>query len=305
MGQHDMRLQIASLPDETSIFRNISARADYLAACASVKPRADVRGLLALKLSKPLLEDLRAAAGDAIERHGLHGWLSKEGRAGDGAYESLSLTYNPDLEDPGVTDVHQATLGTSVNPKSEFYYGKVKRFKKLKHSYFDTYGFRLPTPAARTGALGKFIAQCGLSMVRSRLSVLRAEYRDVCNFEFGWHRDESVFENLRVNIPLFSHRSFRLQLEHVRDEPHRRSKTMSAHYLSPGWAYTFDTNRPHRVYAVSPCKVDRVHLVLGFSPWFRYDAEADSWEPNEFYGRVHPFDLVRSGELHPALSAAN
>jgi hypothetical protein len=77
---------------------------------------------------------------------------------------------------------------------------------------------------------------------------------------------------------------------------------MTNHYLAPGKAYTFDTHRPHRVFPRERSDIDRVHLVLGFAPWFRYDRGADAWEPNEFYGRVHPFDIVRSGALHPALT---
>jgi hypothetical protein len=298
-----MRLNIAALPSDVSIFRNVSATDDFVAACAAVVPKRASQPLIACKLSKKLFEGLRAAALDAIDRHGVHGWLSSEGRRQDDPYLSLSLTYNPDLEDPGVRDVHQATLGTSVNRADEFYYGRTGRFSKLKHTYFDTYGFRRRTPAARIGALGEFLDQCRLSLVRSRLSLLRGTHEDARAFEFGWHRDEPVFENLRVNIPLFSHRSYRLQLERSREQPSRRSRTMSSHYLAPGAAYTFDTHRPHRVYATAPCDVDRVHLVLGFSPWFRYDARADAWEPNEFYGRVHPLDLVRCGALHPALRA--
>ncbi len=300
----NLRLAVANLPSDVSIFRNVSARPEFAAACASVAPAGSARRLIACKLPKKLLDGLRSAALDAIEEYGLHGWLSSEGRRKDDPYLSLSLTYNPDLEDPGVRNVHQSTLGTSVNRANEFYYGQTARFAKLKHSYFDTYGFRVPTPAARIGALGEFLSQCRLSMVRSRLSVLRARHHDVSSFEFGWHRDEPVFENLRVNIPLFSHRSFRLEIENERDRPERSSKTMSSHYLAPGSAYTFDTHRPHRVYATAPSSVDRIHLVLGFSPWYRYDAKADAWEPNEFYGRLHPLDLVRSGALHPALRAA-
>jgi hypothetical protein len=298
-----MRLPVAELPGDVSIFRNVSATAEFAAACAGVRAKRSRRGVIACKMPATLLEGLRAAALDAIERYGLHGWLSSEGRRKDDPYLSLSLTCNPDLEDAGVRDVHQATLGTSVNRRDEFYYGQVGRFARLKHSYFDTYGFRVRTPAARIGALGDFLAQCRLSLVRSRLSLLRATHSDVCSFDFGWHRDEPVFENLRINIPLFSQRSFRLEIEHERDRPAKRSTTMSSHYLAPGSAYTFDSNRPHRVFAMAPSDADRIHLVLGFAPWYRYDARADVWEPNEFYGRVHPFDLVRSGKLHPALRA--
>jgi len=76
------------------------------------------------------------------------------------------------------------------------------------------------------------------------------------------------------------------------------------HYLKSGYAYTFDTHRPHRVLPVGPSRTMRVHLVLGFSPWFGYDAAEDAWFPNEHYGRVHPFDIVRTGGVHPALKPA-
>lgn len=299
-----MHFRVRELPEETTLLRSIATQTDFARACASVRPARPVRGLIRLSLPAPLLAGLRAAARTAIARHGLHGWLSSAGREAGGAYVSISLTHNPDLDDPGVTDAHQSTLGSSVNLPSEFYYGSVHRFSRLKNSYFDTYGFRLPTPAARIGALGDFLAGCGLSPVRSRLSVLIGAQGGTGGFRGGWHRDESVFENLRINIPLVSHRSFRLQIEHQRDTPAPESKTMSDHYLAPGKAYTFDTHRPHRVYGKEPCAVDRIHLVLGFSPWFRYDAKADAWSPNEFYGRMHPLDIARSGALHPALRAS-
>jgi hypothetical protein len=297
------RFLVRELPDEKPIIRCIGERIGFAEACARVAPAKALQGPLALRLPTGLLEGLREAADEAIARVGLHGWLSSEGRNDADPYLSLSLTYNPDLHDPGVQDVHQSTLGTSVNRKTEFFFGQVGRFKNLKHTYFDTYGFRRLTPAAGIGALGEFLSQCGLSPVRSRLSVLRGEAPAAASFDFGWHRDESVYENLRINIPLRSDRSYRLQLEHSLDQPDPGSATMSEHYLAPGKAYTFDTNRPHRVFAARRSERRRIHLVLGFAPWFRYDARTDAWEANQFYGRVHPFELLRSGALHPLLRA--
>lgn len=293
--------RVRDLPREHAVIRSIAARTDFERACAGVKPSRGTAGLIELALPEALLRRLRSAAREAIELHGLHGWLSSDGRETGGSYRSLSLTYNPDLKDPGVTDVHQSTLGTSVNRPSEFYYGSVQRFAALKNTYFDTYGFRLPTPAAGVGALGEFLSGFRLSPVRSRLSALMGAQTGTASFSTGWHRDEPVFENLRINIPLVSHRHYRLQIEHARDRPEERSDSMSDHFLAPGKAYTFDTHLPHRVYGRAPRTVDRIHLVLGFSPWFRYDRTTDSWAPNEFYGRVHPFDIARSGALHPAL----
>ncbi len=292
---------VADVPGKKTVIQHIKDTTDFAALCSRIKPKTPVEDLIKLGLPKRLVDGLRNSAREAIQRHGLHGWLSRDGRAIGSSYESLSLTCNPDLRDPGINDVHQATLGSSVNPSDEFFYAQMHRFKKLKNTYFDTYGFRMLTPAAKIGALGKFIAESRLSLVRSRLSVLYGDNESPTLFEAGWHRDEPVFENLRINIPLVTHRNYRLQIEHALDKPNARSKTMTEHHLSTGYAYTLDTNRPHRVYPSGSCGIMRVHLVLGFSPWFRYDAEKDLWAPNEFFGRLHPFDIVREGGLHPAL----
>lgn len=293
------RISVPAAPAAVTVIQHVKDTSDFLDACRSVRPSARVpEGLISLRLPKRTFERLREAALAAIQRYGLYGWLSKEGRS-TGVYDSLSLTFNPDLRDPGITDVHQSTLGTSVNPESEFFYGSTQRFTRLKNTYFDTYGFRRPTPAAQAGYLGEFLSQCGLSLVRSRLSVLRAGPDAPLAFEVGWHRDEPVFENLRINIPLTGSPEYLLQLEHKRDKAARRSRSMTEHHLEPGVAYTFDTHKPHRVYATRPSQVDRVHLVLGFSPWLRYDEASDSWTPNEHYGRTHPFDVACGGGVHP------
>jgi len=207
--------------------------------------------------------------------------------------------------------VHQSTLGSSEVATETFYHdtthlngGARSGLQATRNTYFDTYGFRLLTPAAKIGALGTFFSECGLSPVRSRLSVLYGDRGDKIGFDFGWHRDEPVFENLRINIPLVAHPNYRLQIEHVGEFPSEVSPNMSLHYLKTGYAYTFDTNRPHRVFPYRPCRIMRVHLVLGFAPWFRYDAARDEWTPNQYYGRVHPFEIVRRGGLHPALRPA-
>jgi hypothetical protein len=38
--------------------------------------------------------------------------------------------------------------------------------------------------------------------------------------------------------------------------------------------------------------------VLGFCPWFDYNAEEDSWTSNEFYGEMHPIDMLVGGHIH-------
>jgi hypothetical protein len=299
-AEHAVRkaVRVADVPNATTVFGHISDAIDFEAACAGVTPRIPVTAPMRLAIPAAMLRSIRSAAREAITRYGLHSWLSREGRPERSTYESLSLTFNPALRDPEIHDIHQSTLGTSINPLRDQYYGTVHRFPELKNTYFDTYGFRHRTPASLVGALGKFLSECRLSLVRSRLSVLSGQRVEA---DYSWHRDEPLFENLRVLIPLVSHPNYRLEIEHERDFPAAESTTTSLHYLKSGYAYAFDTHRPHRVLAVAPCRVMRVHLVLGFSPWLDYVPEDDAWVPNAYYGRVHPFDILRAGGLHPAL----
>ncbi|MEA3194286.1 MAG: hypothetical protein QOD26_2619 [Betaproteobacteria bacterium] len=294
-------IAVAAVPAAKTFMHYAKECSDFARLCERVRPAREYPRLLALRVPAEMVEKLRVAAQQAIGRHGVHGWLSSEGRVTAGAYDSLSLTYNPDLHDPQITNVHQSTLGSSVNREDEFYWGSTQKFAGLKNTYFDTYGFRRPTPAARTGFLARFLDQCGLSLVRSRLSIVRSGSGRRQPFAAGWHRDEPVFENLRINIPLVGSPEYRLQIEHRQAHPRPRSRSMSSHYLQPGYAYTWDTHLPHRVHEARRSTADRVHLVLGFSPWFRYDGARDAWQPNEHYGHRHPFDILCEGGLHPAL----
>ena len=127
--------------DRLTIVQHLKAQTLFADACAAMQGQTSSQ-LLAIALPPGLYQGLQDAAIQAIEAHGLHGWLSAEGRYDDHNYQSLSLVHNPDMHDPGVQDVHQATLGTSMNPISEFYYNSVERHRTLKNTYFDSYGFR-------------------------------------------------------------------------------------------------------------------------------------------------------------------
>lgn len=292
--------RVSDVPPERTIIQHIKASSDFEAQTQRC-PCPPYEGLIRLKLPAPLFARLRDAALMALESFGSFGWLSSEGRDAHDNYRSLSLTYNPDLQDPGIDDVHQSTLGTSVNANSEFFYNSTQRFKTLKHTYFDTYGFRKTTPAAQLGGLGEFLSQCGLNLVRSRLSVIHGEQGETADFSTGWHRDERVFENLRVNIPLTSDEAYRMQVEPSLAEPDPASNSLREYHLTPGYAYSLNTNLPHRVYARTRTNTPRIHLVLGFAPWLRYDDEADAWTPNAYYGEINPLDMLRKGLLHPEL----
>ena len=77
------------------------------------------------------------------------------------------------------------------------------------------------------------------------------------------------------------------------DAPQRRQRVAHAagvavdfrhrqYRLAVGRAYTWDTNRPHRVFCRGGTTATRIHLVLGIAPWFDHDP-AEGWA--EGYGQ--------------------
>jgi hypothetical protein len=142
-----------------------------------------------------------------------------------------------------------------------------------------------------------------LSLIRSRAATIRhSEVAQITSPEFNWHLDESPFCNLRVNIPLFTAAPYLMEI----DSEHRHASVphMVAGrnlrwrgHLEAGRCYSWDTQLAHRVFADGAPGVDRVHLVLGFAPWFDWNAEQRCWQSNAHYGVVHPLDLAASGAV--------
>jgi hypothetical protein len=225
---------------------------------------------------------LQQAAKQALAQYGSYGWLNSQGRSRS-SYQSLSLTHNPDIRDPAVTELN-STLGSSfIGPKS-YFYGNIRTWLalrgRLKNSYYDSYAFNQPNIVTRE-LFGNLHSHFDRTMIRSRLSVIRAGAVDSVNPDYLLHRDEPVYENIRINIPLTVSPAHYLQYN---------GRDIN---LELGQAYTWDTNQPHRVHGVDA--TDRINLVLGFSPWFDYDAEQEAWVSNEYYGECHPIEMVRQG----------
>jgi hypothetical protein len=264
----------------------------FLSVFAYIKLRTDIERLFR-RLPQPLnqvhelpltfsVTALQQAAEQALTQYGSYGWLSSQGRSRS-SYQSLSLTHNPDIRDPAVTEFN-STLGSSFIDPGSYFYGNIRTWLKLrgciKNSYYDSYAFNQPNTVARK-QFGDFLSHFSRSMIRSRLSVIRAGARDSLHPDYLLHRDEPVYENIRVNIPLTV--SPRHYLQYNDQDVN----------LKLGQAYTWDTNQSHRVHGVD--STDRINLVLGFSPWFDYDAEQQAWVSNEYYGECHPIEMVQQG----------
>lgn len=259
--------------------------------------RTSVLQRYALTFDLPALE---GACREVIGCYGLRGFRNTADDVTNPAYGSLSLTCNPDI----AGDPHSATLGSAHLRNGQYFYGTNKtlaQMPKLKGDYYDSYGFRKLTPAATHGALGELLRGFTLPVIRSRLSVIPGDNPETLKDGYGWHRDENIFHNLRINIPVWTAPEYLLEIETVLSQPETGSATAQRHHLRHGFAWSWDTNQPHRVFASGLSAQSRCHLVVGLAPWFDYDPAEDTWSPNQWFGRMHPHDLIAEGLAHPSI----
>jgi hypothetical protein len=293
------QIPTAAIPDSETVFEHLSRRFDLPAAMQPFLERPSILQRYNLSIDLTALE---TACRDVTARYGLRGFRNTADDVADPAYGSLSLTFNPDV----AGDPHSATLGSAHLRNGQYFYGTEQsraQMPKLKGDYYDSYGFRRLTPAGRHGALGSLLAGFTLPVIRSRLSVIPGSNPEALKDGYGWHRDESIFHNLRINIPVWTAPEYLLEIETALPQPQPGSATAQRHHLRHGFAWSWDTNLPHRVFANGLTPQSRCHLVVGLAPWFDHDADCDAWRPNAWFGRVHPHDLIAEGLAHPLIRA--
>lgn len=278
---------ISDCPEDQTIFQWISSQIDMETAFKDTRCSVSIDDWIEIP-HKLNIDQLISDTITCLDQNGFRGWQTKKGEAH--AYGGISIVYNPDLRED--VDPNQSTLGTKTNAPEEFYWASTKNFRSIKHTYFDTYGFRKLSPAIENSNLKNFIKSFRLSPTRGRIGVLDADYYDKVGEEFLWHKDEPIYENLRINIPIVGDESFYIQ-----------SEGKLPKNTPVGTIYTADTHIAHRVYTTGKKPMKRIHLVLGFSPWLDYVVEDDSYVVNEFFGKIHPVDLLLCNLSHPLIGS--
>jgi len=283
---------ISEVPGDMTVSSYIASQSDYRELTKTVLPKLVPVGTKTIVFENIDIDHIRLwdSTNNALSTHGDHGWIKSDA---DGTsltseiYTGFSLMYNPDHSD--VMNLHQSSLGTNRMVDFKLYQNDIV-YKK--NTYLDTLGFRQRTPASTTGYLGEFLDSFNLSLTRGRMSIIHADkFSDTSQLKtYGWHHDESIFENLRLNIPMITDPIFKFQIKD--DRPY---------HLETGKSYSWDTGLMHRVFSDQIEDKIRAHLVIGISPWFDYDSTDDSWNINNYYGNVHPFDLLVSGHVVPGL----
>jgi hypothetical protein len=285
-------MKVAEIPDKQTIFDGLMSK--YLQGFTGIDLGRTTKFTYSHNLD---LAKLKQSIDESLQKFGTHYWQSANGQSTN--YYGFSLAYNPDHQDG--LDINGSSLGTPKNSSDQFFYGSFQNHEVLKNSYFDAYGFRLRTPAASHGYLNEVLNTCKRSIIRSRMMILDGSNQTQAGIEivkkakpgdsrFGWHRDEVIYKNLRINIPVYGDENYVFEMEG--DQPY---------VLERGFAYSWDTNIAHRVFCTKPTKIKRYNLVIGVSPWFDYIKEEDAWVPNEYCGKVSPFEMLNEGLIFPWL----
>ena len=276
------KFYIDDCPKTSTIWNWISQKTQLIEASNDVRSNLS-NELLDLEHRLDIFE-IKKCCLQALDKNGKFGWRTSQGSSN--AYGGLSLVYNPEFNDSA--SINEQTLGTGKNNPKEFYWSSTNKTNTIKNSYFDSYGFREVAPWVEEHHLNQFTNKFKLNLTRGRLAVLDSDYYDKVGEDFLWHKDETVFENLRINIPLQTDQSFYFQLED-HDPCH----------LSVGNVYSWDTHKPHRVFATEKKSFLRIHLVIGLMPWFSYDSLNKFLSKNKYFGKVHPLELLVNGVVHP------
>jgi hypothetical protein len=196
----------------------------------------------------------------------------------------LSLNHNPN---------HPANLwkmGSFGHPRYKNlsaydYYKAVDADKanRVKDDYLDSYGFRSLLPAVETKPhLKALFESFKLPVVRSTARTINgALCYPTPQGDGGMHVDDSPFEVLRINISLSNNGDFGLQ--YLGNNPI---------FTKAGDNLIVNTDVKHRAFIKQHNDFIRTNLIIGVAPWMNYDKEKDEWSLNEYFGRLHPYDIV-------------
>lgn len=202
-----------------------------------------------------------------------------------GIMYGLSLSCNPDHP---VSDWHAGSFG---HPRflrySGFDYYKAPEKESAsapRDDYLDSLGFRRLLPEIQgLPVLMGLLESFRMPVVRCTVRVIDGSKAwPSGDDEGGMHCDDSPFEVMRVNVCITGSDDFGLQY--------------SGHppiVMMPGEHLIVNSDADHRAWVRQRSTVQRVHLVIGLLPWLNYDRTSDAWEVNEYFGKVHPYELVR------------
>lgn len=160
------------------------------------------------------------------------------------------------------------------------------KINRIKGDYLDSLGFRATLPEiGGKPYLSALFGSFKVPVVRSTARTLNGSlcFKTMPG-DGGLHVDDSPFEVLRLNICLSNNGCFGLQ--YMDHQPI---------FTEPGGNVVVNTDIRHRAYIKDNSDFLRTNLIIGVTPWLNYDKQKDTWSLNEYFGKLHPYDMVKQG----------
>ncbi len=318
-----IKLKLSEASPDLPVSQQLERQAPFIHS--KLAPKCTQAKLIKGELTETDTDALIRDTLETVELHGRWGYrLQGKTQEGDPlkdkGYLGMGLTYNPnhiDLTMDPLVDPHEQVQGNhnpghqgtkefgsnSGNPYSRVTDPEARRRAVKLNSHYDTYSMAYRTEGSRHGYLGTFLDSLKRSMVRSSIRIINAAARgqqmgpdgavnSVHRAGVSWHVDESMFENLRINIAVKTDPMF------VLEQHHRKGELF---HLEAPYAYSWDTGVPHRAYATQQTAEPfyRTHIMLGLAPWWDFDEATGTWTQNEFHGKKHPWDMLVDGDIIP------
>lgn len=281
-------INIDEVPDNTTIEKFIRNQTDINKHIENLK--SDKPDYLSLPIQFSI-ESLKNNVSNSLKDIASYSFEYKGREERFESYVSTSLTYNSRAIDNLSNDPHQSGLGSKLYSEgsSNFY----EATSAQKNTYADTYSYVERTPLAHCSEVKKILDSFERTLIRSRISIIKSGASESTGLKYLWHKDESVFMNLRVNIPIESNENYVIQ---IIDEQKTDSE-IHEFQLIPGNAFVYDTQKLHRPLCKMLNSTDRVNMICGVSPWFDYKVEQRAWVSNEYFGELHPFDMFLQAKI--------
>ncbi|BBI61650.1 hypothetical protein HSBAA_29560 [Vreelandella sulfidaeris] len=159
---------------------------------------------------------------------------------------------------------------------------QVEKYGGGKADYIDPYAFRKQHPfiAERLPNLRAFFESFNFPVTRVTARTLNGLF----NIGGGYHIDSKDTFSIRLNFCLSTNGKFGLSYQNG-----------PVVMFEPGDAHMVCTARHHSAYASERCNFQRTNLIVDVIPWYDYDPILDGWKPNQYFGKIHPYDMVEQG----------
>lgn len=204
---------------------------------------------------------------DILKKYKTYYWNNKEIKN----YKGISLTYNENFPN----NIYNQTLGENN--------------EDFNLNYEDSMSFNIVNEPGLLilNFLNENIKELeNLQIIRSRIAILEGNIKNTNT----WHCDESPYHCLRINIPIVTNENYFFQFE----------KSLPVN-LKESYMYWFNGKKLHRFFNKKTENFERIHLILGFSPWFKYDKTSKSWFLNEKNLKKNPLKLIKNeGSINPS-----